>query len=116
MKIKKLNEVDWLEKVGYSKKIYFGEDDLDKGSLVQVIRLKPGEKIEPHHHEKQSEVLYMLNKNGYFIVNDEKIEVDVGDVVVIEPMDKHITVNDTDEGFLFLCFKINFVEGDSVND
>jgi len=72
MKLKRLNEADWLDKIGYSKKIYFGEEALGKGSLVQVIKVKSGETAESHYHEKQTEVFYVLNENGYFIINGEK--------------------------------------------
>lgn len=114
MKIKRLNETEWLDKTGYSKRIYFGEESLGKGSLVEEIAVKSGEVLKSHYHEKQTEVLYILNENGYFIINDEKLEVKTGDVLVLEPMDRHITVNNTDKDFTYLCFKINFVEGDSI--
>jgi len=114
MKLKRLNETEWLDKGDYSKKIYFGENDLGKGSLVQELKIKPGETVKSHYHEKQTEVFYFLNNNGYFIVNGEKIEIFVGDVLVLEPMDRHITINNTDKDFLYLCFKINFVDGDSI--
>ena len=114
MKIKRLNETEWLDKTGYSKRIYLGEESLGKGSLVQEIKVKPGETAKSHYHEKQTEVFYILNENGYFIINSEKLDLKIGDVLVVEPMDRHVTVNNTDKDFTYLCFKINFVEGDSI--
>jgi len=114
MKLKRLAETNLLNKEDYSKRIYFGEESLGKGSLIQEIIVKPGEVLKSHYHEKQTEVLYMLNENGYLIINDEKLELKTGDVLVVEPMDRHITINNTDKDFLYLCFKINFVEGDSI--
>ena len=114
MKIKRFAETNLLEKTGYDKRIYFGEESLGKGSLVEEIVVKSGETLKSHYHEKQTEVLYMLNENGYFIINGEKLDIKTGDVLVLEPMDRHITVNDTDMDFSYLCFKINFVDGDSI--
>ena len=38
MKLVKLDDVEWLERQGYSKKILLTENDLkSKGNLVQVV-------------------------------------------------------------------------------
>lgn len=67
------------------------ENDLNyKGALVQQLKIKPGETAESHHHKKQTEIFYFLNTNGYFIVNGEKIIPEIGDIIVIEPNDKHL--------------------------
>lgn len=116
MKLIKSNSKDYLDKKGYSKKIYLDENDLQKGSLVQKIKIKPGETAESHFHKIQTEIFYFLNKNGYFVVNGEKIDIEVDDVLVVEPFDKHIVVNNTDEDFLYMAFKLNYEENDIVWD
>jgi mannose-6-phosphate isomerase-like protein (cupin superfamily) len=113
MKLIKSGDKQWLQKQGYSKKIYLNETDLNiKGGLVQKLLVKPGETAQVHHHEKQTEIFYFLNDNGYFIVNDEKIEVKVDDVLVVEPGDIHTAVNETGKDFLYMAFKFNYYEED----
>jgi len=117
MKLIKSDSKEWLQKEGYSKKVYLDEIDLNnKGTLVQKMKIKSGENVFKHHHEKQTEIFYFLNNNGYFIINDEKIEVKVDDVLVIEPFDRHIAVNESSQDFLYMVFKINFEESDMVWD
>ncbi|SEH05504.1 cupin domain-containing protein [Candidatus Venteria ishoeyi] len=111
--MKYVKDKNWLEKEGYSKKIFLDENDLGtKGARVQEIKIKAGEVAKIHHHKIQTEIFYFLNKNGYFIVNGEKIKPKVGEILVVEPNDKHEIVNNTKEDFLYLCFKINYSEDD----
>ena len=117
MKIIKTNNKQWQEKKGYSKKILADENDLNyKGGLVQEIKIKPGEKAESHYHEKQTEIFYFLTKNGYWIINDQKFIFEIGDVLIIEPNDKHCVVNDTKKDYLYLAFKFNYQSEDSYWD
>lgn len=113
MKLIKSESKEWVEKEGYSKKIYLNEIDLThKGELVQKLRIKPGEAAKPHYHKKQTEIFYFLNNNGYWIINDKKIEIAIDDVLVIEPMDKHVAINNTKKDFLYMAFKFNYNEDD----
>jgi len=114
MKFIKTHEKEWQDKQGYSKRIFLNEKDLKHlGSLVQEIKIKPHDEAKSHYHKKQTEIFYFLNTNGYFTVNGEKIVPEVGDILVVEPNDKHIVTNDTDEDFLYLAFKVNYDENDS---
>lgn len=104
----------WLEKQGYSKKILFDAKELNfPGALVQELRLKPHKQANNHHHKKQTEIFYFFNNNGYFIVNGKKVNLKPGDLLLIEPGDQHAVVNDKDEDFLYLAFKLNHEEDDS---
>lgn len=113
MKFIKTKEKPWQDKKGYSKRIFLDEKDLaHPGALVQEIKIKPRETAASHFHKKQTEIFYFLNTNGYFTVNGEKIAPEVGDILVVEPNDKHITTNDTDKDFLYMAFKVNYDEKD----
>lgn len=113
MKFIKTREKEWQDKKGYSKRIFLNEHDLKHpGALVQEIKIKPGEVVASHFHKKQTEIFYFLNTNGYFTVNGEKIVPEVGDILVMEPNDKHITTNNTGEDFLYMAFKVNYDEKD----
>ncbi len=114
MKIIKSEDKQWAEKEGYSKKIFLDENDLNyPGGLVQEIKIKPGEEAKEHHHKKQTEIFYFLTENGYWIINGEKMSFRKGDVLVIEPFDKHIVFNNTDKDYIYLAFKFNYSSDDS---
>ena len=113
MKFIKCSEKQWEKKKGYSKKIFLTEKDLNfKGAHVQELKLLPGEAAKIHHHKRQTEIFYFLNNNGYFIVNKEKITINPGDLIVIEPNDNHEVINNTQEDFLYIAFKLNYKEDD----
>lgn len=113
MKIVKSQNKEWLQKEGYSKKIFLDENTLNyKGGLVQEIKVKPGEVAKNHYHKKQTEIFYFLTKNGYWIINGEKFIFEIGDVLVIEPNDKHYVINDTKEDYIYLAFKFNYEQSD----
>ena len=110
MKLIKSLEESWLDKEGYSKKVLF-ENDKNK-LVVQDIKIKPGETAKNHYHKKQNEVFYFLNENGKWIINGEELKPQKGDVLVIEPFDKHEVINDTLGEYLYIAFKFNVQEND----
>lgn len=113
MKIVKQNDKEWQQKEGYSKKIFLDEKDLNRpGGLVQQLKIKPGETANLHIHKKQLEIFYFLTKNGYWIINGEKFVFEIGDVLVIEPYDKHAAFNDTKEDYIYLAFKFDYDSSD----
>lgn len=113
MKIIKSEDKNWLDKEGYSKKVFLDEKDLNyPGGLVQKIKIKPGEGAESHHHKEQTEIFYFLTENGYWIINGEKLSFKKGDVLVVEPHDKHTAINNTKEDYIYLAFKFNYSQDD----
>lgn len=113
MKHIKAADVAWTEKPGYSKKVLATPELLGKpGLLVQSLRIAPHDSVSLHFHKKQTEVFYFLNTNGSFSVNGKEIPLAVGDVLVVEPNDIHATKNDSDEDFLYVAFKFDWVDND----
>lgn len=113
MKLIKSKDKPWKEKEGYSKKVFLDESDLNfPGALIQQIKIKPSETAVSHYHKKQTEIFYFLNSNGYFVVNEERINPQQGDIIVVEPNDKHTVVNDQKGDFLYMAFKLNYEKGD----
>lgn len=114
MKLIESENRTWEEKTGYSKKILLDQIELEKfGSLIQEIKIKSGETAQEHYHKKQTEVFYFQNKNGSWIVNGEKIAPDAGDVLIIEPLDRHTVVNNSSEDYVYLAVKFNYAPNDS---
>lgn len=113
MKIIKSKNKIWSPKKGYSKKIFLNSKDLGiKGALVQEIKIKIGDTAKNHYHKKQTEIFYFITNNGYWIINGERKELEVGDVLVIEPFDKHEVVNNTSSDYIYIAFKYNYDEDD----
>jgi len=117
MNIVKSKEKDWMKADGYFKKILLTEDDLEsRGNLVQIVKAKKGTSIKPHHHKKTSEVFYILKGNGILFVGGNKERRKEGDIIFCKPEETHGVINDTDEEFVWLVFKINFTENDTFWD
>lgn len=113
MKIVKSKSKEWLEKQGYSKKILLDEKELGKpGILVQEVKIKASETAKVHYHKKQTEIFYFLTNNGYWVINGKKMTFDIGDILVIEPLDNHLTANDSLEDYIYLAFKYNYDPSD----
>lgn len=113
MRLIDTNKEKWLDKEGYSKKIFLNEKDLNHpGALVQMIKVKVGERAQPHHHKIQTEIFYFFDNRGFFIVNGEKIDLKASDILVIEPNDKHTAESNCDKDFIYLAFKTKYSEDD----
>ncbi len=98
---------------GYSKKILVNRKDIgDEKTLLQEVTIKAGNKVKEHYHKKQTEIFYFLNNNGYWIINGQKKSFEKGDVLILEPFDKHIVVNNTKSDYILLTFKINYEDDD----
>lgn len=108
--MKKLKDTDgeWLDKRGYSKKVFLDDKALNKpGIFFQKIKIKPGDTVKNHYHKKATEIFYFLNSKGYFVVNGGKVILEKGDTLVIEPGENHEVVNNSEEDFLYLAFKFD---------
>jgi len=113
MKLIDTNKQDWEDKEGYSKKIFLDEKDLNHpGALVQMIKVKAGERAESHHHKIQTEIFYFFDNTGFFIVNGEKVNLKAGDILVVEPNDKHTAESTGDNDFVYLAFKTDYSSDD----
>lgn len=115
MKIINQEEKDWLEREGYSKKALVTKDDLKSKSniFVQIVKNEPHTNVKPHYHKQTIEIFYILSGSGIFFINNDKNRRKPGDVILCEPGDVHGVINDTDEDFLTLVFKINPTENDN---
>jgi len=83
---------------------------------VQELEIAPGQVAKYHYHKKQTEIFYFLNTVGEFWVNGEKAMLAVGDLLIIEPNDKHEVRNTSTESFRYVAYKFNWVEDDYFED
>lgn len=49
-------------------------------------------------------------------MNGEKVSLNIGDLLIVEPNDKHEVHNFSAEPFRYVAFKFNWVEGDYFED
>jgi quercetin dioxygenase-like cupin family protein len=113
MKFVKFNKEGWLVRQGYSKKILLTEDDLkSKGNLVQIVKNEAHTEIKPHYHEEMIEIYHILRGNAVVFCGDARVSAQPGDTLLCEPGEVHGLVNDTDQDFLFVVFKINAKDDD----
>ena len=110
----KLEEKEWLQKEGYSKKILFTENELkSRGHVVQIVKSEPHTEIKPHYHKQTIEIYCVLRGNAILFFKDKRFRAQHDDVFLCEPREVHGLMNDTDDDFLLLVFKINAKEDDS---
>jgi quercetin dioxygenase-like cupin family protein len=102
-------EKEWEHNPGYEKKVL---REWNQWNKIQEIVIPPHETAKLHYHTIQTEIFYFLTENGYRIVNGEKIIPVVWDVLIIEPNDKHTVVNETDDEYRYLAFKVDYVDDD----
>ena len=110
----KQEEKVWEDKEAYSKKILFTEDELkSKGNVVQVVKFLPKTKIKTHYHKHTKEIFYILKEGGIISIDNQHVRARNGDILLCEPGEMHSVINDTDEEFRILVFKINSEKNDS---
>jgi len=113
MKFVKFTMEGWLERQGYSKKIVLNEKDLkSKGNIVQIVKNKAHTEIKPHFHKHMIEIYYIVKGNAVVFCGDSRIRTKPGDTLLCEPKEVHGLVNDTDEDFQFVVFKIDAKDED----
>lgn len=101
----------------YSKKVFLDSEELNSpGTIVQEIKIKAWELVKSHHHKVQKEIFYFTTDHGYFIVNWETIKPNIWDVLVIEPNDHHVVVNESNQDYIYFCFKIDYSPEDFYRD
>ena len=115
MKFVKADEKEWLKLQGYSKKILLtGKDLKSEGNLVQIVNTEPHTNINPHYHKQMKEIYHVLKGNAIVFCSDIRVRVQPQDTILCEPGEVHGVVNDTDETFQIVVFKINAKEDDII--
>jgi len=110
----KSNKGKWIRCEGYKKKIMLGENDLNcKGTLLQVVKIKPHTKIKPHFHKKMTEVFFILKGKAIIFIESRNYKLKPGDTLVCYPNEVHGAKNDSNEEFEYIVFKTNVEKGDS---
>ena len=114
MKQVDITDEGWISASGYKKNVLLTEMDLQsKGARVQVVHIAAGETVADHFHESSFEVYYVLEGQCTLFANGERVLLQPGSLLLMEPGDVHSLHNHGSEPFLVLVFKTNAEEGDT---
>ena len=80
-----------------------------------VIRLRPGDSLGAHYHNRVEETFYVTSGSPKMVVNGAEIRAARGDVVRMEPSDRHDVVNDAGEPADLVFMKCPFDKEDKVS-
>jgi len=73
--------------------------------IAEIAVPQPGDKPRgPHRHNGFEECIYVLRGTGVNHSESGDIPVKAGDIVLIPPNEKHMTVNTGSEPLVLLCF------------
>lgn len=114
MKLVKEEEKEWEERRGYYRKILYSRKELPGHSnKLQLMELKKGATVPRHYHKKTSEIFYPLQGKATFKINEKIVSLEPGKVLLCEAGEVHEVI-DTPEDFIFLTFKLNKKDNDTV--
>ena len=72
--------------------------------VVSKTILHPGKNTTGHNHPGQEEVYHFISGEGYIVVGDKQISVQVGDIVLIPDAYFHKVWNTSEiEDLIFVC-------------
>ena len=80
-----------------------------------VILLLPGETLGGHYHQEVEETFYVLAGQGTFAVNDVDYAAQAGDVLRMEPEDRHDIHNDGAQPIKLVFIKCPYLPKDKVS-
>jgi len=113
MKHLKLSDSVFESREGYERSVLFAADDFGANTKLQLMRLAPGQRIKPHHHNSRTECFRIVSGNGEIKINGEIVASSENDVVLCEVGDVHEFINtSTTDPLTFLVIRTN----DSGND
>ena len=108
MKILRLSESQFEQRDGYERSVLLTSDDFKADTKLQLMRLAPGQKIRPHHHNVRTECFRIVSGQGQIKTNGEIVASSENDVVLCEAGDIHEFINtSTAEPLTFLVIRTN---------
>lgn len=105
----------WKSGRGYNKALLANADTLGvPGTIVQILRVPPREKIPAHYHKFATEVFHMLSGSGTMTIAGDRVVLNPGDTLVCEANESHNAENLSDVEWVYIVFKTNWIDGDSI--
>jgi quercetin dioxygenase-like cupin family protein len=105
----------WKSGRGYNKALLVNAETLGvPGTIVQILRVGPREKIPAHYHQHATEAFHFLSGSGSMTIGDETVVLHPGDTLVCEANEMHAMENLEDKEWAYIVFKTNWTDGDSI--
>ncbi len=74
-----------------------------KNLILSSTLLHPGKQTTEHEHQGQEEVYFFVSGSGEMLINEERFEVNSGDIVLIEDGEFHRVHNTSQSDLYFVC-------------
>jgi len=108
MKIKKLNEINpEIPQMAGTKDTtiqwLITKNDGASHYAMRVFTIEPGGAIPLHTHNDMEHEMFILEGEATLNTGDEEIPVKKGDVLLIQPNEKHSFTNTSSAPFRFIC-------------
>ena len=71
-------------------------------SLAEIT-IPPGKSSTPHYHKETEETYLILSGLASMVIDKEQLELEVGEAVLIEPMEIHQISNQGNDNLIFLA-------------
>ena len=114
MKIVNEDQLEWISADGYYRKVLLSEEDLQSSeNIVQLLKVEAGSRIVPHHHQRITEVFYVLKGQAILFVENNYSTRRPGDIILCKPNETHGIVNNSDNDFVLAVFKLNAIKDDT---
>ena len=108
MKKLQLSDSQFEEREGYERAVLLNNDDFNSNTKLQLMRLAPGQRIKPHHHDVRTECFRIVSGRGQIKINGEVVASNDDDIVLCEPGDVHEFINTSaSEPLTFLVIRTN---------
>lgn len=78
----------------------------------QKLILEPGAKDRYHYHKHTYDLFTVQRGEASILLNDEKIKLEKGDLILVEPGDRHMLYNPTEERGEVIETRLNVVGDD----
>jgi mannose-6-phosphate isomerase-like protein (cupin superfamily) len=103
---------------GYVRKVLLEHDfehqDKIRSTWAALVTIPPEGTAQAHFHENTTEIFYFLGE-AIISINSNKYEVNVGDLVIVEPKEAHtVKTKSTDTALKILVFKFPNIPEDKT--
>lgn len=83
--------------LGLSTPIRFEKAIRSRRANVGVSLLQPGQRLEPHKHEREEETIYIISGRGEYTIAGKSVKFEPDTVIYIPAGEEHGFVNSGDE-------------------
>lgn len=108
MKHLQLSSCEFEPRAGYERSVVLNPDDFKANTKLQLMRLAPGQRIKPHHHNVRTECFRIVSGKGQIKINSEVVARSENDIVLCEAGDVHEFVNlSVTDPLMFMVIRTN---------